>query len=128
MLNYEIDPAIRIAERIEDVRSSYKDDGSLEPVMIECIPLEHSRMTVVLLGGVGPDLSAPQCYAPWANSDMLGGIYQHPRYPRWYIRPDAALKLESSKLVSRIREDFVGLVEPNDLKGIIRIIIQLYYY
>lgn len=128
MLNFAKDPHILIADRVESLRDSYKTDLSLEAVMIEVVPLEHSRMTVILLGGIGRDGSAPSCYKPWAGSDFLCGIYQHPKYPKWYVRPDVTACFEKSALVRRIAADFSDLLEMQDVREIIRIMIQLFYY
>lgn len=61
----------------------------VEPILVSSFGLIHGGLTSIHVGGFGPDANAPAAYPlSGTASDLVGGIYLHPRFPAWYIRQE----------------------------------------
>lgn len=113
------------AHAVREGKISMKDKIRLEPVLVDTMPLRHGAITGILIGGLGPDVTAPGAYTGWANSDLAGGVYVHPRLPGWYVSPNFVQKFRELEIYSVIERYFVNVIDINSPKEVLRAIWHL---
>lgn len=73
-------------------------------VMVDYENLPNGRMGGVFIGGFGADPNAPAAFQrTWAKSDLVGGVYYHPRIPSVYIREEFIAVMSSLDIVNVLR-------------------------
>lgn len=56
-------------------------------VMVDYDNLPNGKLAGVFIGGFGADTEAPAVFQrTWVKSDLIGGVYYHPRIPSIYMR------------------------------------------
>lgn len=80
-----------LASKINTLRIRRRDGErfDVEPILVSSFGLIHGKLTSVHIGGFGPDTCAPPVYPrSGVESDLVGGVYLHPRIPAWYHRSE----------------------------------------
>lgn len=99
----------------------------VEPILVSSFGLIHGKLTSVYIGGFGPDEHAPPVYpASGTASDLVGGVYLHPRIPAWYIREEFADRCHDLKITAFLKD----LLGPDhklaDAHAVLWAIMQVY--
>lgn len=96
----------------------------VEPIIVDCRPLVHGRVDVVIIGGFGPDETAPPIFDGWRNSDFAGGVYLHPRFPNWYVREAFETGFKSLVITKFLEQEF--MIEFDKPVDVLRMISRIY--
>lgn len=104
---------------VEAAKGDYRN-GKFEPVIIDSVPLRTGRVTGIIIGGLGPDATAPSLYRAWSNSDFAGGIYQHPTRPCWYVSAAFLDSFKSLALYRLIQDYFIGVIDTDNPEAVLR--------
>lgn len=102
-------------------------DGLLvevESVIVDCRPLVHGRVDAIIIGGFGPDTVAPPAFQGWSNSDFVGGVYAHPRFPNWYIRKEFENQFKNLVITKFLEQEFSVKFEKS--VDVLRMISRIY--
>lgn len=77
-------------------------------VMVDCEGLANGKLVGVFVGGFGADTNAPTAFQrTWAKSDLVGGVYYHPRIPSVYIRDTFRREMSGLDIVQTLRQKTV---------------------
>lgn len=99
----------------------------VEPILVSSFGLTHGKLTSIYIGGFGPDLSAPAAYpASGTASDLVGGVYLHPRIPAWYVREEFSARFEELQVTAFLREQLGPDLNLADARSILWAIMQVY--
>lgn len=120
-----------LASRINELRQDRRDGKlqvhGLEPIFVDTTPLAHGKLIGVLIGGFGPDVKAPPVYRRlWSNSDLVGGVYMHPRLPVWYHRAEFVEKFAELKVTHFLTEVLGSEFNPSNPHFVLWAIMQIY--
>lgn len=124
-------PAISadLARRLNELRNRRRDGEkfNVEQILVDSFALVHGKLTGVLVGGFGPDKNAPPVYhRGWSESDLVGGVYAHPRIPAWYHRSEFVVKFKDLAITRFLTEELGSEFDPTNPHFVLWAIMQIY--